>query len=539
MKYLITFTILILIALWTSGCRTNQSPQGQNALDAIGKLENIPKDVFTDTFQAISSVNSKIPTNFLALLNGPDFTNKPDRFLTTKSFIIANGSTNYTVNIHYTGVDIFSSTDKSNAINSILNLSAKLFKMNPDVHEFLSTSNLQAFANIFTLISQLKNVPTDLAQQTNLNAEIHDLLNDQLAQIAENQSTNYEIHLSLEALAAAYFQAYLNGSFVDRWGTSISQPDITKLGNDDTVAFSKVLLEALFDYSDMTPIVYDPGQSGTNKTPTFAVIFPQLYEKTSTNPDARGVTSQEFEALSYLCGVSDEAAKHLSSLIIRSIGGADIGVKVSTGDNDTLAQMISTICEQSARRETEASFYGVFEQFEYYPTNNSLGFAPDFNNNHLITNRAIKLLMSNENVQTAILTLLITQDDLKNLLKGGWKLSANNIANYEALADKLTETNVDDPLHVDDGPLFDAAQAIARSKGHLSANQQQALINALNQLVQTNGYIYNPAAFTNIVLSSETQVLLKQNPQGADLVHLNWSLLMDAFSNELARPPNN
>jgi hypothetical protein len=143
--------------------------------------------------------------------------------------------------------------------------------------------------------------------------------------------------------------------------------------------------------------------------------------------------------------------------------------------------------------------------------------------------------MSSGDVQKAILALLVTQDDLKNLLNGGWKLSGNNITNYEALADKLLGTNVDNPLHVGGGPLFDAAQAITQSKGHLNSDQQQALIDDLNQLVQTNGYIYNPGDYTNIILSSETQILLKQNPQGVDLVHLNWSLLMDAFSNELAK----
>lgn len=58
------------------------------------------------------------------------------------------------------------------------------------------------------------------------------------------------------------------------------------------------------------------------------------------------------------------------------------------------------------------------------------------------------------------------------------------------------------------------------------------LMNDLNALI-TAGPLYNSALFGKIELSPATHALLARNPQGADLVWLNRSLLEDAYPQEL------
>jgi hypothetical protein len=368
--------------------------------------------------------------------------------------------------------------------------------------------------------------------QTKLNSHIHDLLDDQLETFAIKQSTNLDIKISLDAMMAAYMKAYLDGTFVDRWGVPLSQPDLTKLGSDSVEPFTKVALEAFLDYKMMTPIVHDPNQSSTNKTPTFAVIFPQLYEDISAQPNAPGITSAENEAIKYLSGLSGEASKHLSSLLVKSLGGASFGAKISTGDNTTMAQAVSTICEELLRRNTEEIGYDILEKFQYYATNDArypLGYAASFDQNrtnlfnfHFDTN-------CDDLVQQGVVTLLMSQDNLKNLLDGGWKLSPSNITNYEALAAGLASG---DPIASEIvAKLSPAAQEVVKAKGTLNSSQQQTLMDALNQLIQSNTSIYKPDNLTTP--SVETAALKGKSPAKADLAHLNYLLLLDAFPSAL------
>ena len=69
-----------------------------------------------------------------------------------------------------------------------------------------------------------------------------------------------------------------------------------------------------------------------------------------------------------------------------------------------------------------------------------------------------------------------------------------------------------------------------------STSFQKALLADLNQLLQ-GGTLYEAKRFSDIELSEQTQALLEQNPQnGEDLIHLNRSLLADAYPHELATP---
>jgi hypothetical protein len=55
-----------------------------------------------------------------------------------------------------------------------------------------------------------------------------------------------------------------------------------------------------------------------------------------------------------------------------------------------------------------------------------------------------------------------------------------------------------------------------------------AFLNDLNQIIRS-GPIYDSHRFAGVRLSSQTAGLLKQNPQGVELMHLNVGLLLDAF----------
>ena len=63
---------------------------------------------------------------------------------------------------------------------------------------------------------------------------------------------------------------------------------------------------------------------------------------------------------------------------------------------------------------------------------------------------------------------------------------------------------------------------------------QQALADDFNALLQS-GPIYDPTLFAQVVLSSATQELLAQDPQGPRLMHLNRWLLEDAYPAELVK----
>jgi hypothetical protein len=267
--------------------------------------------------------------------------------------------------------------------------------------------------NMLLLADKLRNFQGPQFQ-SNLLAHVSELQTDQTLGTGSGSATNQTIRVSLDAILTAYLKAYLDGSYVDRWGVSISQPDLSKIGSDTAAPFAKVAFEAFFDYSLMTPIVHDSTQSSTNKTPTFAVIFPQLYEQVSANTDAPGITSDELEAISYLSGLGAEGAKHMSSLFVKTLGGAAVGAKVSVGDNTTFSQIISTLCEEISKRTTEEISYDFFEKFEYTNSASTVsGYIPDFKDN----DKNFQPNLTHE-AQTGVVTLLVSQDKLKTLLHG-------------------------------------------------------------------------------------------------------------------------
>jgi len=67
------------------------------------------------------------------------------------------------------------------------------------------------------------------------------------------------------------------------------------------------------------------------------------------------------------------------------------------------------------------------------------------------------------------------------------------------------------------------------------ADRQVLLTQSLNQIL-TNGSIYEPNRFLGLSLPKEARRLIARNPQGPDLVRLNWLLLAAAHPSEIAKP---
>ncbi len=258
-------------------------------------------------------------------------------------------------------------------------------------------------------------------------------------QMAAEKPNKKIIDIRLDAILFAYMQSYLEGTFVDRGGTTISKPDISaKLGNDTITSFEKILLEAVYDYAMLTPIMHDKSDKSHEKEvtptseheglagagsgkdskapskPTFVVLFPDLYEEVSVEPDARGITSAELKFMTFLRGMGSEQSKHLASLITRFIGGFAFVGKLSVGDNDTLAKVVATLCEEFTADTTEAISYDFFQKFQYKVTEDPTSKSKIFTANKEFNEKNLGI---SESVGNAIAKALQYEDLLETLIK--------------------------------------------------------------------------------------------------------------------------
>jgi hypothetical protein len=71
-------------------------------------------------------------------------------------------------------------------------------------------------------------------------------------------------------------------------------------------------------------------------------------------------------------------------------------------------------------------------------------------------------------------------------------------------------------------------------EGGADADLREALVRELNAVVR-GPPLYEEKRFDQVDFSPETQELLKRAPEGAELQHLNWLLVHDAYPSELSR----
>ena len=188
----------------------------------------------------------------------------------------------------------------------------------------------------------------------------------------------------LEGLMFAYFSAYYQGTFVDRIGGKLSKPSIgLKIPNETITSALTVGLEAIYDYGLVScsairdPLVYTPKSDGSIDTfetkdgnePTLVSVVlhasngrlpvPGVLEPLQADDTRPGLTKAKLRLIKTVSGYASDAGGTVADLITRSIGGVGgafvLFGKISIGDNDTLAKIIETTVDVTARRTTEAS----------------------------------------------------------------------------------------------------------------------------------------------------------------------------------------
>ena len=111
------------------------------------------------------------------------------------------------------------------------------------------------------------------------------------------------------------------------------------------------------------PMIFKSGDvnsflNGTGKIPTLAKILRErdehksptikgLVEEERTVADKEGLNKSEVCVVHYFSGLSGDSSEAISGMIIRSIGGSNLGFvvaygKFSVGDNETLMKLIDS-----------------------------------------------------------------------------------------------------------------------------------------------------------------------------------------------------
>jgi H+/Cl- antiporter ClcA/CBS domain-containing protein len=116
--------------------------------------------------------------------------------------------------------------------------------------------------------------------------------------------------------------------------------------------------------------------------------------------------------------------------------------------------------------------------------------------------------------------------------------SMNDMGDPASLISKLQQPPGGDALSSYLSGQFSPAtqKLLAEHEGGPNAHLQQGIIGDLNRIIRS-GPLYDPERFAAVKLSPETLKLLSEDPQGADVVHLNRMLLLDAYPYELAKNP--
>jgi len=225
--------------------------------------------------------------------------------------------------------------------------------------------------------------------------------------------------LSFVDLLKAYLMAYYTGEYVDRRGNALAKPELNfPVKNEVVVAFASIFLDSLWDYvlyrstNIHAPMVYEWHDAdkkivkyinATLKAPTFAklLIAKKLAPDTDSsnqkipptlqgvlekvkapNTAGQGLTEREVCVVHYLSGLAGEASQALAGLIVRSLGGANLGFvvgygKFSIGDNTTLVKLIDASVERFSAKSAELLFSDIFYGVSYNVTNDVYQFTKD------------------------------------------------------------------------------------------------------------------------------------------------------------------
>jgi hypothetical protein len=177
--------------------------------------------------------------------------------------------------------------------------------------------------------------------------------------------------VTFKSAFVSYFSAYYKGSFVDRFGTKLAKPGISRTISDAEIASAiKVMWELVFDYTLHTPVwksgtTYYPG--ATTEVPTAVAAKLIVAQDLLADADSKhcGITALKAEAIEYLSNAAADRAAALGGLVGGSFGGFHFGFgvmgKLSIGDNQMLQAVVKmSLSETAGRAAEEASYRALY-----------------------------------------------------------------------------------------------------------------------------------------------------------------------------------
>jgi preprotein translocase subunit SecF len=140
------------------------------------------------------------------------------------------------------------------------------------------------------------------------------------------------------------------------------------------------------------------------------------------------------------------------------------------------------------------------------------------------------------NMQSKGLAAVVYEKKL--LFSGSSIFTGDDITNLPSFVKKLTGRQDPVSAFVSDHLDFSAKTLLDSYQGtNVDSDELQAVLaKNLNHLI-LGPLIYDPARFKSVPLRPKTEELLKENPQGQDLIRLNQMLLQDAYPDDIAFRP--
>ncbi len=118
-------------------------------------------------------------------------------------------------------------------------------------------------------------------------------------------------------------------------------------------------------------------------------------------------------------------------------------------------------------------------------------------------------------------------------------ISGNDITDLADLAKRISGKS--DPVAAFLSQQLEApvkANLISSSAANTDEKTEKSALAKNLTTILSDPNLYQPGRFRDVHLRPETEALLKQHPQGRDLIHLNRMLLEDAFPADLAKAPS-
>jgi hypothetical protein len=187
----------------------------------------------------------------------------------------------------------------------------------------------------------------------------------------ENTAATPEDSVTFKNAFVSYFSAYYNGEFVDRSGTTLTKPSISRTISDAEIASTlQVMWQLIFDYTLRTPVwksgsLYYPGATSNEPTAVTANLVTPQSLLADTDSDHCGITALKAQAIQYLSNAAADRASSLGGMVSGSAGGLHFGLgvmgKLSIGDNQALQAIVQmSLSQMAGRAAEEASWRALY-----------------------------------------------------------------------------------------------------------------------------------------------------------------------------------